>query len=54
MALARTVTNLFLERNILASSLSIMYADREWISVCMHIHVIHEFMGKWTMELDVT
>lgn len=33
---------------------SILYADREWLSVCMHIHGIHEFMGKWTMELDVT
>lgn len=33
---------------------SFMYADREWISVYMPISVIHEFVGKWTMELDVT
>lgn len=33
---------------------SVMYADGEWISVCVHLHVIQEFMGKWTMELDVT
>lgn len=31
-----------------------MYADTEWISVYMHIPVIHKFVGKWTMELDVT
>lgn len=30
-----------------------MYAVREWISVYMHIAVIHEFVGKWTMEQDV-
>lgn len=30
-----------------------MYVDREWISVYMHIPIIHEFVGKWTMEQDV-
>lgn len=30
-----------------------MYAVREWISVYMDIPIIHEFVGKWTMEQDV-